>query len=1572
MNKRKQGEAPTEFSVFDYESFIPTEKNPIPYTRIMDFLTVGPFVLETDGSFEREHMYDRDKILLEDYLASDGGEKNIVPVLGAKVKNDYYGNEYLEWKKGFIKWNSLRFDSESDACDPALYATEQRNAVYYAAFFVDCRKNEKAVISYVNSGSSLFVNGEQVDFRPFGTVKGLYGLGYQCPVSFRKGRNLVLFKIRPGYIADTMDISMETCMICPAIGGCGGLYVTSPTMTLAYTGTKEEPRMVFPFFAFAEKDISGASFVCDGTGNSFSDIPAGGCAVARAEIKTEAVRKTVLRTLSLSNNGKTADVPFYFDTIPYDGFEGTEHIFSDFHFDTTYHQEQRTYALGAFHITKSIVENLEDNPDFKAVLSEIDYLHPYYSLYPRHRETVRNAFRDGRAEADCFYNQPNDLTSGGEAFVRNLIYGQLYHRDVLGRISRMYVPGDVFGHFSQISQICAKGGCDMIRWGKLMIGVDEMFRHISPDGTEMIHDKGIVRPVAKRLGINACSHSSEALSYVEAFPRRGDTGWMKNTISNARFSVFSDMGAEIVKCEEENLAAGRSRLDNTSRDITQHHSGVLLTRTDFKQANRLCENLLSSAEKFASVAYIYGAEYPEKLLDKAWRQLLCAQHHDSVTGTNNEISFVDLMAEYRECAETASIVLKTASAYVSALTESKNNDNTVTVFNPVASAAPGVCNIALPHGTENKSVVVTDSSGKEYPVHRNGGRSFFVADNIPATGYENHYISVRDEDPDPVIYGNDEKIENSRFSVTVSAEKGGGIVSVYDKKTGKEFIDTNAPSTANAVYALREIHDRMETQHEIYTTGQKICTDETSAEVRSEKCGTYQKLIITSTLGTLARVIREITLYKNSRTIDFRTVIEDYNSEDDLFTAAFPVDIKGGAVIFDDRFAPHVSTRSRDYMSFRTHQYASFSGCRILPANRWFGTGPSVTVRTGSHGSVNIGMTAIVRKDEPVLRAVADSILKSLTKKGIPVTPYPETEQHGGSKIIHFNEDIYETDTRIVVSLSDSPDLYTQKLSAKFSQKTKKAAGRSIEKNGYAVIFARDSENAWNKPVDVFCVIGKDADTLESLAEKLGEKLSSGYVVNIENCVNDVTPDETDDFGVSIINNGNIACSVEGKNTLNLMLFHTASFYGNAGKVTGGDELVPEKKTHVFTYRLYPHSSSFREAEVYKEADMFNEPLFCVTRESGGTCVLPEKHSFLASPAGFCITAFKAGGYPYASMKRDDAPVEERGLTVRGFECYGTDRTVKIKTGFPASGAFVSDLLDENRQSVKTAKAGITFPAGAHSVMTAGLMTEKQNKEKKIYDAARDLSEPTYVRSWEHDMGAVPTGFLRFAAVLDKKQTDISELESVISLNCVNNSADLPADVRIKISCSRGLSADRRSVRVKLGTGESSVTPITVKKTLPETKGQVTILYEYDGQTFTDVFEFGYFNPTVSLRLKCGKAICTVKNPTDQKLNASLIFVTPFELWNVGGFNPVSYGDSGPLAVPVTLGPYSENEYEFAIDCGSEDFFKAYYAAVKLCCNGRIHFAFADVHGPRHNVWAHEFIAEIQKDNGSIRKLLEM
>lgn len=1560
-----------KFGVYDFSSFVPSEGSPMPYNRIMDFIVTGPFVLETDGSFEAEHMYQRDKILYEDYLTSDGGERNIVPALGKKVKNDYYGKEYHVWEKGFIKWNCLRFDREEDAVDPALYATEQRNAVYYAAFYVDCEKTEKAVICHEDSGCALFVNGEQVDFQPYGRVKGLWDLGHQCLVNFRKGRNLVLFKLRPGYIADTMDISIASCTVFPIIASAGGLYVTPPFETNAYAGTKERPEQIFPLFAAVEKDISSADICCAGKEEKLKNMAAGEVRTVRFSVKAYG-EKEVKEKITVSADSENGEGDIYFTTRPYDGYDGREHIFSDFHFDTTYHQEQRTYALGAFHITKSIVERLIDNPDFKATLSELDYLHPYYTLFPEHRKTLKDAFSSGRAEADCFYNQPNDLTSSGEAFVRNLVYGQLYHRDVMGRISTVYAPGDVFGHFSQMTQVCKKGGCNYIKWGKAMLGVDNLFRHVAPDGSVLLHDKNFGRTDASRLKVKACSDSSSALSYLEGAPRDKETSWMKKTVTDTHFSVFSQLADEVIESDRKNIEDGnKDAIDYTSRDLTQHHSGVLLTRTDFKQANRLCENLLVTAEKFSAIAFLYGAEYPELAIDKAWRQLLCAQHHDSVTGTNNEISFIDLMAEYRECAELASSVVTAAVKYIAARVKTENRSNAVFVFNPCTWERGGECGFKLPADFSGKYAVLTDTKGKEYSVDIRNGKGFFYADKIPAAGYALFRIKAAEDEKNAHVYGKDEIIENRRYRLTVSAEKGGGIVSIYDKIEKREFVDS-AESPANMINVLKEIHDRMEPQHEIYTTGHKMVSSDYIADVRSDKCPMYQKLTIRVKLDTVATVIQEITLYKNSGRIDFRTIVEDYNSEDDLFSVTFPMNINGGAVIFDDRFAPHISTRSKKHMSFQTHQYASFSGCRILPANKWFGIGTSVKVNIADAGAFNIGMTALIRK--PELSDCADRLLFALSKKAVPVTPYPDTEQHGGRKIIHFNEDIYETDTRFVLCVNGDGNLYAQKIREKVKPAVIKKADRSLEKNGVSVIYFKDSENIYHKPVDTVLITAKDKSALDTFVEKIENELSKGSNIAFENAFAADVPSPCDNYGAVILNSGNLACSVEDRATLNLMLFHTAAFYGNMGKVTGNRELVPEQKTHSFTYALCLHKGSYREAEIYKKAYEYNDKLFALTdTESAESSFLPEEKSFIKSEGAFAVTAFKAGGYPLAAMNRTDRSPKERGLVLRGFETDGMSGKIRIKTGFDISDVNNTDLLEESPKSVKSGKNSFKFDITPHSIETFAITPDicvSDKKEKLLCE--KELTSPVYTRSWEHDMGSMPMGYLKFAATLNKKPIKIDDTHTVIELNAVNNSRDESAEETIEIICSEGITADRKTVSVSLNPEENTVVPLNIELDSADRKGQVKIYYNCAGQRFTDVYEFGYFNPEITMEIGDKEISVKILNPTDQLLEGSLIMTSPFETWGDGINSENTFGEISPLAQSVELNPFEEKEYKFKLSLPDDGYFKAFWAAAKLCCNGRIHFAFASKHGPRHNVWAHEFIHEIDADNGSIEKLLKM
>ncbi len=1556
-----------QYPVFQLEDFIFSWEKPFPDNRILDFLTVGPFVLHTTGSFEAEHMYEREKILLEDYLLPDGGEKNVVPVLDGKLRNKYYGDEYLYWKKGFIKWNCLRFDNEEDACDPALYVTQQRNAVYYAAFYINCKEDSEAVICYENSGSSLFVNGEQADFRPFGRVKGLWGLGHQCLVKFNKGLNLVMFKIRPGYIADSMDISMSNCSVFPVILRNDKISLTTPSVTAAYTGEKGAENQVFPVFCHAESDIFSYEIDYDGRKLFVPAMKKGDIVPLRFEIPA---RKEETVCVSVEAGGEAAE--YFFCTTPYDGYEGKEHVYSDFHFDTTYHQEQRTYALGAFHITKSITERLISNPDFKATLSEIDYLHPYYSLYPKHRQVLKSSFSAGRAESDCFYNQPNDLTSSGEAFVRNLVYGQLYHRDVMGRISTVYVPGDVFGHFSQMTQVCRKGGCDYIKWGKMMLGVDNLFRHVSPDGTSLLHDKGMGRAAASRLGVTGCDSSSQILSYMETYPREGNTDWMKNTLSHAAFSVFSDLAREVNTSAAKMKKEGTdSEIMYTSRDITQHHSGVLLTRTDFKQANRLCENLLVTAEKFCSIAFMHGMSYPDKAIDKAQRQLLCAQHHDSITGTNNEISFIDLMIEYRECASILCDIIEKACRFIAGGADVGDREKCVFVFNPLTWERGGKCWFNVPAGfIPEGRTVLEDIKGNEYDTVIEGTKGYFIAKKLPAMGYSVFRIRNITGEENKIIKGRDTVIENGKFRLEIDPVRGGTVVSLYDKKEKRELIDSSAPAPANTVYVMKEIHDRMETQHELYTTGHKLLSSEYEADVTSEKCELYQKLTVSVKLDVVARLIQEITLYKGSDTVDFRTIVEDYQAEDDLFSVTFPMNIKGGGVIFDDRFAPHVSTRSKKYMSFQTHQYASFSGCRVLPANQWFGVGPTVTVKTGSGASFNAGMTAIIRKNEKIQREIADRLLFAFSKKAVPVTLYPDCEQHGGMKIIHFNEDVYSTDTRIVVCLADDGNLYKDKLLASLSRKSLVKFERALERDRLAVVRFNDNDNIYKKNIDVLLVTGADENALDMFTKGVEASLSRGAVLELPEAISDVPDEACDDYGCVLINNGTPASSVEGSATLNMMLFHTAAFYGNMGKVTGDKEMVPERKSHIFTYSLYPHKGSYREAGVYKKAQEFNDTLFSFSdTKAGENTPLPGERGYLRSPDNFTVTAFKAAGYPLANLKSVPASPADRGFVVRGFENSGLSGKVSLKTGFTVFGAMETDLLEENPTALKSSANSFEIPVSAHSINTVKIKAPAAEKIGFMVHEEKEALEKVYIRSWEHDMGSMPMGNLSFCATIERLPRTDSDRETLY-INAVNNCLDRDIGTTIKVVCSEGIRADKCEIAVSLEREAHEIIPIEIDLT-DKKEGQVKIFWSIDGNEYFDVYEIGCFEPEISLTIENKEIVCSVYNPTDEILTGELHIAVPFEMW--GALIPAenSLGRLENDTFFIELQGRSGREIRIPYEV-SQELMTSFWAAAKLGINGRIYFAFDKMQGMRHNIWAHEFFSEIINDNGSIKKILEM
>ncbi len=1556
-----------------FEDFIPKDDNLFPDYRVYDFMSLGPFVLETEGAFETEYFYQREIILNHDYLLSSGGESSQIPYLGKTVKNDYYGPDVLKWIPGVQKWGILRFDKEGKDCDDALYVTEQRNCVYYAATYIECEKEYDAVLSHETSGCKVFLNGELIDEAPYGRVKGYPPNGKKVSVHFNKGKNLLMFKVRPGYIADGMDLCISGCFIYPLAIKSDSFGLTYPLDSQLFFGTREKPLQMMQAYTWTDRGIQKGevTYSCDDfeKTENFENIKPYESRLIRLNLPTDGKGRICDFKVKIKDDIGEKTVLIKTEISPVTDYDGTDYLFSDFHFDTTYHQEQRTYAIGAFYLTKCHVEKLIEDSAYKSTLSEVDYLHPFYSIYSKYRKAMKNAFLQGRAESDCFYNQPNELTSSGEGFVRNLVYGQLYHRDVLGRKTYIYAPGDVFGHPNQMTQMVLKGGCDAMRWGKMVLGLDSVFRHVSPDGTIGLHDKGLDRDRAIKMNVKSAYGGMDKRYGDSCVPIDGNTAWMKESLNKTHFSVFSeslvDVLDDVKKAEEKN----ERKVDIVSRDLTMHHSGVLLTRTDFKQANRLGENLLITAEKFSAVAACYGAEYPEKALDKAWRQLLCAQHHDSITGTNNEISFVDLMIEYREAVELAAEIIRNAIEFLASGIKTPEGETAYVIFNPHAWDRADKIEIKVNEEYANGCEFIS-SDGEKYcatVIESNGTYKAVFTARVPAFGYET--FTVEKAEGQKIDSSISFTIENEFYSITVDKNLGGGIVSLYDKQAKKQVIDISKDGPGNRVVVLRELGDRMETQHEIYTTGQKLVSSDYTAEVKCEKCEQYQKLVIKVKLDVIATVVQEIILYKNIKRIDMKTSVDDYQGVDDLFALTFPVDIKGAHPIFDDRFAPHVWSFSQKKLCFQTHQYASFSHSKIAPVNQWIELGRTVRCLLPD-ADFNIGMTAIIRN--PLLYKVTDELLIALSKKAVPVTPYSDTYQQGTGKLIHFNEDLDNTDTRFVLSVEGISNEYEDKLLNTAARESVNKFNENLNVNSISVFVTKDSDNVYGKEIKVVLIKAKSEELLLSFLKEISDNLKYGTAINFDNAVADFEVGKTENYGVALINKGNICCSVEPDNLMTMMLFHTAKFYGNSGKTTGEDELVPEQKTHCFSYSLYPHIGDYRDAEVYRKAFEFNDG-FVATEAKGKNRLLPNKKSFISTSNNFILTSFKLGGYPLAQMKSDFGTVNSRGFALRGFEINGADAKAEIFTDLSVSKAEATDLLEENSKDVLAAQGDISFDIISHSIETLVLKIESNNIiGSAVLGATKEIVEPTYVRSWEHDMGSMNMGYLSVAGIIGKDVKKLSDTKYQFNISMANNHPDTEISGVMRLTLPDGFYADITEIPYNVSADDIQVCPVTVTKPHKDATGIMRLNYTHDGQSFEDVYEFGYFNPKVSLDIEENKIIVTVFNDTNSRVYGELSLATPFETWDVLGFNSEARMDIYPRVQKFDVCAGETERYKFNVSSKNDGLTDAFYAVVKLGANGRIHFAYDRQKGTRHNGWAHELYDDLfKRDNGSIKALLE-
>ena len=128
---------------------------------------------------------------------------------------------------------------------------------------------------------------------------------------------------------------------------------------------------------------------------------------------------------------------------------------------------------------------------------------------------------------------------------------------------------------------------------------------------------------------------------------------------------------------------------------------------------------------------------------------------------------------------------------------------------------------------------------------------------------------------------------------------------------------------------------------------------------------------------------------------------------------------------------------------------------------------------------------------------------------------------------------------------------------------------------------------------------------------------------------------------------------------------------------------------HEFTYSLYPHGGTWKEAFTVRQGYELNCPLMALAMQShAGT--LPAEHSFVSSTAdNVVITA--------AKQAEDD-----QSLIIRFYEWAGKSGNVNIQLPQAAKAAYDVNLLEKSEQPLVLDENGsaVTVPTKAYEIRT--------------------------------------------------------------------------------------------------------------------------------------------------------------------------------------------------------------------------------------------------------------------------------
>ncbi|MEJ5308429.1 MAG: glycoside hydrolase family 38 C-terminal domain-containing protein [Anaerolineae bacterium] len=419
---------------------------------------------------------------------------------------------------------------------------------------------------------------------------------------------------------------------------------------------------------------------------------------------------------------------------------------------------------------RSALDRMKEDEDFVFVASSAAFYAWIEQTDPAMFVEIRQSVADGRwGLVGGWWVEPDCNIPGGEAFVRQGLYGQRYFESRFGRVARVGYCPDSFGHNATLPQILKRSGLDFyifmrpgphenpdlphLFWWEASDGSRVLtYRIPYAYGTSGAQLEAHIRrcsellaadPLASMCFFGVGNHGGgptrENLELIHALGEDASLPMLTMALPEPVFVILSEQ---------------RIKLSVVHNELQHHASGCYAAHSGVKRWNRQAEQALLAAEKWSTLAsWLTRLPYPANDFERAWKDVLFNQFHDILAGTSIEAAYDDARMLYDEA---RAIAARATNAAVQSLAwqvriQPEPETLPVVVFNPHGWTSRVPVEVALGASGDDSHTVV-DETGATVPVQPvrpepavpNIAQISFIAE-LPPLGYRTYRVKKAGE-----------------------------------------------------------------------------------------------------------------------------------------------------------------------------------------------------------------------------------------------------------------------------------------------------------------------------------------------------------------------------------------------------------------------------------------------------------------------------------------------------------------------------------------------------------------------------------------------------------------------------------------------------------------------------------------------------------------------------------------------------------------------------------------------------------------------------------------------------------